>query len=73
MDVFVSASLAEGMSNSIMEAMAAGRVVVASDVGDASLILGPPASAVAVFCSDRTCACGCNSPPLRRTAIARRS
>ena len=43
-DVFVSASLAEGMSNSIMEAMAAGRVVVATDVGDASLILGPPAS-----------------------------
>ena len=44
MDVFVSASLAEGMSNSIMEAMAAGRVVVATDVGDASLILGPSAS-----------------------------
>jgi len=44
MDVFVSASLAEGMSNSIMEAMAAGRVVVATDVGDTSLILGPSAS-----------------------------
>lgn len=43
-DVFVSASLAEGMSNSIMEAMAAGRVVVATDVGDTSLILGPAAS-----------------------------
>jgi glycosyltransferase involved in cell wall biosynthesis len=41
MDVFVSASLAEGMSNSIMEAMAAGRIVVATDVGDASLLLGP--------------------------------
>jgi len=44
MDVFVCASLAEGMSNSIMEAMAAGRVVVATDVGDASLMLGPPAN-----------------------------
>jgi glycosyltransferase involved in cell wall biosynthesis len=44
MDVFVSASLAEGMSNSIMEAMAAGRVVVATDVGDTSLILGPSTS-----------------------------
>jgi glycosyltransferase involved in cell wall biosynthesis len=44
MDVFVSASLAEGMSNSVMEAMAAGRVVVATDVGDASLLLGPAES-----------------------------
>ncbi len=43
-DVFVSASLAEGMSNSIMEAMAAGRVVVSTDVGDSALILGPSAS-----------------------------
>jgi glycosyltransferase involved in cell wall biosynthesis len=51
MDVFVSASLAEGMSNSIMEAMAAGRVVVSTDVGDASLILGPPASASGVLCA----------------------
>ncbi len=42
-DVLVSASLAEGMSNSIMEAMAAGRVVVSTDVGDAALILGPSA------------------------------
>jgi glycosyltransferase involved in cell wall biosynthesis len=49
MDVFVSASLAEGMSNSIMEAMAAGRAVVSTDVGDASLILGPPASASGVL------------------------
>ena len=49
MDVFVSASFAEGMSNSIMEAMAAGRVVVATDVGDASLILGPSASASGVL------------------------
>ena len=44
MDVFVSASLAEGMSNSIMEAMGAGRVIVSTDVGDASLILGPSGS-----------------------------
>jgi glycosyltransferase involved in cell wall biosynthesis len=44
MDVFISASLAEGMSNSIMEAMGAGRVIVATDVGDTSLILGPSAN-----------------------------
>ncbi|TMH06618.1 MAG: glycosyltransferase [Betaproteobacteria bacterium] len=44
MDVFVSASLAEGMSNAIMEAMGAGRVVVATDVGDTSLLLGPAES-----------------------------
>jgi glycosyltransferase involved in cell wall biosynthesis len=44
MDVFVSASLAEGMSNAIMEAMGAGRVVVATNVGDTSLLLGPAES-----------------------------
>jgi glycosyltransferase involved in cell wall biosynthesis len=50
-DVFVSASRAEGMSNSIMEAMAAGRVVVATDVGDTSLILGPSDSPSGVLCA----------------------
>jgi len=42
MDIFISASLAEGMSNSVMEAIAAGRVVLATDVGDTALLLGPP-------------------------------
>ncbi len=44
MDVFVSVLLAEGMSNSIMEAMAVGRAVVTTDVRGASLFLGPFAS-----------------------------
>jgi glycosyltransferase involved in cell wall biosynthesis len=51
LDVFVSASRAEGMSNSIMEAMAAGRVVVATDVGDTSLILGPPERPSGILCA----------------------
>ena len=50
-DVFVSASLAEGMSNSIMEAMAAGRVIVATDVGDTSLLLGPSDSPSGILCA----------------------
>jgi len=41
-DLFVSASGAEGMSNSLMEAMAAGRVIVATDVGDARAMLTGP-------------------------------
>jgi glycosyltransferase involved in cell wall biosynthesis len=41
-DIFVSASGAEGMSNSLMEAMAAGRVIVATDVGDARAMLTGP-------------------------------
>ncbi len=51
MDVFVSASQAEGMSNSIMEAMAAGRVVVATDVGDTSLLLGPSGRPSGILCA----------------------
>lgn len=51
LDVFVSASLAEGMSNSIMEAMAAGRVIVATDVGDTSLLLGPSGSPSGLVCA----------------------
>ena len=40
-DVFVSASLREGMSNAILEAMAAGLCVVATDVGAArEMLLG---------------------------------
>jgi len=41
-DVFVSASRAEGMSNSLMEAMAAGRVIVATDAGDTRDMLSSP-------------------------------
>jgi glycosyltransferase involved in cell wall biosynthesis len=38
-DVFVLASLHEGMSNAVMEAMAAGRAVVATDVGGTGELL----------------------------------
>lgn len=38
-DVFVLASLQEGMSNAVMEAMAAGRPIVATDVGGTSELL----------------------------------
>ena len=40
LDILVSSSLyGEGVSNTILEAMAAGRVVVATDVGDAKRLL----------------------------------
>jgi glycosyltransferase involved in cell wall biosynthesis len=43
-DVYVSASLSEGLSIAMLEAMAAGRPVIATDVGDARSVLDPAAS-----------------------------
>ncbi len=40
MDIYINTSLSEGMSQSMLEAMAAGKPVVASDVGDAQHMLG---------------------------------
>lgn len=52
MDVFVLPSLAEGISNSILEAMASGRPVVATDVGGNAELLAPDATGVLVPSSD---------------------
>lgn len=43
-DVYVSAARSEGLSMAMMEAVAAGRPVVATDVGDARAALDPSAS-----------------------------
>jgi glycosyltransferase involved in cell wall biosynthesis len=56
MDVFVQPSVSEGLSNTILEAMASARPVVASDVGgadelvehDATGLLVPPRSPAAL-------------------------
>ena len=40
MDIYVNSSLSEGMSQSIVEAMAAGLPIVATDVGDTAQVLG---------------------------------
>jgi glycosyltransferase involved in cell wall biosynthesis len=41
-DILVSSSISEGMSNAVLEGMAAGRVVVSTDVGDARALLAGP-------------------------------
>jgi glycosyltransferase involved in cell wall biosynthesis len=41
MDLFVLASRHEGMPNALMEAMAAGRACVATDVGDSARVVVP--------------------------------
>ena len=38
-DIYISASVREGMSNSVMEAMAMGLPIIATDVGDSSILL----------------------------------
>ncbi|HWP47315.1 MAG TPA: glycosyltransferase [Candidatus Limnocylindrales bacterium] len=40
MDILASSSYGEGMSNALLEGMAAGRIIVATDVGDARALLG---------------------------------
>lgn len=42
MDFLVSSSAGEGMSNALMEGMATGRIVVATEVGDAKILLQGP-------------------------------
>jgi glycosyltransferase involved in cell wall biosynthesis len=39
MDIFMSTSHSEGMSQSILEAMASGKAIIATDVGDAKRML----------------------------------
>jgi glycosyltransferase involved in cell wall biosynthesis len=39
MDIFMSTSHSEGMSQSILEAMASGKAIIATDVGDARQML----------------------------------
>ncbi len=49
MDIYVNTSLSEGMSQSILEAMAAGLPVVATNVGDAEKMLCGPTPAGIIF------------------------
>ncbi len=42
MDILASSSYGEGMSNALLEGMAAGRIIVATDIGDAKILLQGP-------------------------------
>ncbi len=59
MDVFVMASLCEGNSNAILEAMAAGLPVVSTRVGGALMQLGTEGSRFLVEPGDRVGLCAC--------------
>lgn len=60
MDLYVSSSYGEGMSNTLMEAMVSGRVIVATDVGDARRML----------CEDEQSLAGYIVPPADPVALA---
>ena len=51
-DIFVNCSNSEGMSQSMIEAMATGLPIIATDVGDARLMLGPENAGLAVKVDD---------------------
>lgn len=51
-DIYLSTSLFEGLSNSIMEAMGAGLPVVATDVGDSSYLVRDGINGFLVKCRD---------------------
>lgn len=51
-DIYLSTSLVEGLSNSIMEAMAAGLPVVATDVGDNRYLIEESKNGYIVPCGD---------------------
>ncbi len=53
-DIYLSTSLVEGLSNSIMEAMAVGLPVVATDVGDNRYLIEESKNGYIVPCSDVT-------------------
>jgi len=55
LDIYINTSHSEGMSQSIIEAMAAGLPIVATDVGDTQRVLGPPdqSAGICVPASDK--------------------
>jgi glycosyltransferase involved in cell wall biosynthesis len=72
MDVFVLPSVSEGMSNTLLEAMAAGVPVLASDVGGNVEIIEPERSGLLFRCGDESHAAAqllrlLESADLRRT------
>jgi glycosyltransferase involved in cell wall biosynthesis len=72
MDIFVFPSLWEGLPNALIEAMAAGKTIIATDIKPNREVLGPEQAGVFVPCEDSTAIAAGITQLLRDRGLASR-